>query len=148
MTNDRLIDRVLGKLKVSLCNHSPDFIDQPSLRKSIICLPLISLIALIATLLRLESRLQLRDILTRPPHQHPVGHPVPRDLHCRSGEPTASRPSGKLELTTAPRLQTVAVEIPEGFRAVEPGRVAPRSEEAEDRLSHETITPTSSSAVR
>ena len=41
---------------------------------------------------------------------------------------------GKLELTKAPRLKTVAAEIPEGFHSVEPERVAPRSEIAKGWL--------------
>ena len=37
---------------------------------------------------------------------------------------------GKLELTTAPRSQTVATGIPEGFRSLKPKRVAPGGAEA------------------
>jgi hypothetical protein len=46
-------------------------------------------------------------------------------LHRRRGDPLRFQREGKLELTTAPRSQTVAAGIPEGFRSLEPRRVAP-----------------------
>ena len=46
-------------------------------------------------------------------------------FHRRRGDPLRFQREGKLELTTAPRSQTVATGIPEGFRSLEPKRVAP-----------------------
>ena len=54
-----------------------------------------------------------------------------RRPHRRCGDPLRFQREGKLELTTAPRLQTVATGIPEGFRSMEPRRVAPGGAEAE-----------------
>ena len=51
-------------------------------------------------------------------------------LYRRRGDPLRFRREGKLELTTGPRSTTVATGIPEGFRSLEPRRVAPRGEEA------------------
>ena len=51
-------------------------------------------------------------------------------LHRRRGDPLRFQREGKLELTTAPRSQTVATGISEGFRSLEPRRVAPGGAEA------------------
>jgi len=47
-----------------------------------------------------------------------------------AGYPPRLQRDGKLELTTAPWSQTTATGIPEGFRELMPGRVAPRGVEA------------------
>lgn len=51
-------------------------------------------------------------------------------LHRRRGDPLRFQREGKLELTTAPRSQTVATGIPEGFRSLKLKRVAPGGAEA------------------
>jgi hypothetical protein len=51
-------------------------------------------------------------------------------LHRRRGDPLRFQREGRLELTTAPRSQTVATGIPEGFRSLKPKRVAPGGAEA------------------
>jgi hypothetical protein len=51
-------------------------------------------------------------------------------LHRRRGDPLRFRREGRLELTTAPRSQTVAPGIPEGFHSLKPKRVAPGGAEA------------------
>ena len=51
-------------------------------------------------------------------------------LHRRRGDPLRFQREGRLELTTAPRSQTVATGIPEGFRSLEPKGVAPGGAEA------------------
>ena len=51
-------------------------------------------------------------------------------LHRRRGDPLRFQREGKLELTMAPRSQTVATGIPEGFPSLKPNRVAPGGAEA------------------
>ena len=51
-------------------------------------------------------------------------------LHRRRGDPLRFKREGRLELTTAPRSQTVATGIPEGFHLLKSKRVAPRGTEA------------------
>jgi len=52
------------------------------------------------------------------------------DFTGSAGYPPRLQRGGKLELTEAPRSQIAAEGIPEGFRALKPGRVALRGEEA------------------
>ena len=51
-------------------------------------------------------------------------------LHRMRGDPLRFQREGKLELTMAPRSQTVATGISEVFRSLDPNRVAPGGAEA------------------
>lgn len=53
-----------------------------------------------------------------------------------AGHPPGLRWEGKLVLTTAPWSKITATGIPEGFRSLESGRVAPRGEEAAEPGTH------------